>query len=286
MSDPISRFERSLMLIRASWNVLCSDGELLVLPLLSCFAMIAIVGMFLGGAHLAGAQAILDEGPDSLGLSFYAILFIFYVVQYFAVIFFNTALVGAALERLEGGDPTVGSALSLACSRIGAILGYAVISATVGIFLRMVAERLGFIGRLIEAGAGLAWTVTTFLVVPVLAAEGIGPGAAIQRSASLLRKTWGENIIGNVGISFGLSIIIFAIVLMGIGTGVALNARGYPALAIPFFALTVAVVPVIALVGAALTGIYAAVVYRYAVTGDLPPGFDRRLVEASFSRKR
>ena len=108
-------------------------------------------------------------------------LFVFYVVN-LIVFFFNTALVGAAIERLEGGDPTVASALALARSRIGAILGYAVISATVGVLLRMIAERLGIIGRFIEAGTGLAWTVTTFLVVPVLAAEGIGPARRSGRA--------------------------------------------------------------------------------------------------------
>ncbi len=207
MSDPISRFERSLLLVRASWNVLCSDGELLVLPLLSGIATIAVVGVFAGLAFQTGAFEALQQGAHELPGSFYAGLFVFYVVQYFIIIFFNTALVGAAIERLEGGDPTVASALTLAQRRIGTILGYAVISATVGVVLRMIAERLGILGRFIEAGAGLAWTVTTFLVVPVLAAEGVGPLEAIGKSGALLRKTWGENLIGNAGISFALSLV-------------------------------------------------------------------------------
>ncbi len=253
--------------------------------MLSVIATIAISGVFLGVGFLGGAFDGLQNGAVTLPPSFYAALFLFYVVQYFIVIFFNTALVGAAIERLEGGDPTVASALALARSRVGAILGYAVISATVGVLLRMLAERLGIIGRFIEAGIGLAWTVTTFLVVPVLAAEGIGPGEAIKKSATLLKKTWGENLIGNAGISFALSALTFVVILFGVGSGVALQSRGHPMLAIPFFAVTIAVVPVLILVGAALTGIYSAAVYRYAVTGKPPAGFDQRMIEGAFRKK-
>jgi Family of unknown function (DUF6159) len=285
MTDPISRFARSLLLVKASWNVLCSDGELLVLPLLSVIATIGVAGVFVGLAFQAGAFEALRQGVQELGLSFYAGLFVFYVVQYFIVIFFNTALVGAAIERLEGGDPTLGSALALARSRVGAILGYAVISATVGVLLRMLAERLGIIGRIVEGVIGLAWTATTFLVVPVLAAEGVGPGEAIRKSAALLRKTWGENLIGNAGISFALSALTFVVAIVGVGGGVALYDRGLRMLAIPLFSVAIAVILVVALVGAALTGIYSAAVYRYAVSGEPPQGFDRKLIEAAFKRK-
>ncbi len=285
MTDPISRFARSLLLVKASWNVLCSDGELLVLPLLSVIATIGVAGVFVGLAFQAGAFEALRQGVQELGLSFYAGLFVFYVVQYFIVIFFNTALVGAAIERLEGGDPTLGSALALARSRVGAILGYAVISATVGVLLRMLAERLGIIGRIVEGVIGLAWTATTFLVVPVLAAEGVGPGEAIRKSAALLRKTWGENLIGNAGISFALSALTFFVAIVGVGGGVALYDRGFRMLAIPLFSVAIAVILVVALVGAALTGIYSAAVYRYAVSGEPPQGFDRGLIEGAFRKK-
>ncbi len=149
---------------------------------------------------------------------FYAWLFAMYVAQYFVIIFFNTALVGAAMARLDGRDPTVRSALKVAASRIGPIFGYAVISATVGVLLRAFAERLGFIGRLVVAGVGVAWTVATFLVVPILAAEGIGPLAAIAKSGALLRKSWGENLIGNTGIALTMGLTGGVIGIFGIGS--------------------------------------------------------------------
>jgi hypothetical protein len=226
--DLLSRFERSCRLIAASWQMLRSDRELLVLPLMSAVATSLVVASFAAAAFAGGEFDALHAGqavaaPDA---SFYAWCFAFYVVQYGVVIFFNTALVGAALERLDGGNPTLGSALALAYRRIGPILGYAVVSATVGMVLRMISERLGLIGRLLGFAGGLAWTVMTFLVVPVLAAEGVGPIAAIEKSASLLRRSWGENLIGSAGISLVMSAIMAVIMVVGVAGGIVSLNRG------------------------------------------------------------
>jgi len=286
MPQNMSRLERSFRLIRASWEVLRADGELLVLPALSGIATLILLASFVGIGFKAGMFEGLGEGAENLPPSLYAATFLFYVVQYFVVFFFNTALVGAALQRLDGGNPTLGSALGLAMSRVGVIFGYAVISATVGMVLRMISERLGILGRLLGAGAGLAWTITTFLVVPVLASEDVGPIAAVSRSAELLKKTWGENLIGSAGISFVLSIVAFAIGLVGIGGGFMLLDSGYSALAPIVFGTTGALFLIVILVGAALSGIYAASVYYYAMVGEPPDGFDRGLIEDAFEKKK
>ena len=105
------------------------------------------------------------------------------------IFYFNAALVGAAMIRLEGGDPTVSDGLRIANSKLGAILGYAAIAATVGIVLRMIEERLGIVGRWVVGLLGVAFTLATFLVVPLLVSRNIGPVDAVKESATLLKKT-------------------------------------------------------------------------------------------------
>jgi hypothetical protein len=283
----LSRFERSWQLVGASWKVLRSDRELLILPILSGLATALVVATFglpvLAAAALdpQHAKQTLSE-PDAL---LYAWFFLFYVVQYFVVIFFNTALVGAALERLDGGDPTVASALSLACRRIDAILGYAILSATIGVLLRALSERFGLVGRLLGAGAGLAWTVMTFLVVPVLAAEGSGPVAAIQQSAALLRRSWGENLIGSGGISVATSALLAWVMFFGCAGGMLSFHHDDVVLGIATLAGSGVVLLGILLVGAALSAVYQAAVYYYAVAGEPPRGFDRDLLRGAFGPK-
>ena len=282
-----SRYMRSWQLIQASVQVLRTDNALLILPAVSGIATTLLAGGFVTLAMYDGTFTAMSRQSHSLQSfgPFYAWLFCWYVVQYFVVIFFNTALVGAAMAVLNGGRPTVGAALNLALSRIGTILGYAVISATVGVLLDTIARRLGLIGRLIEGALGLAWTAATFLVVPILAAEGIGPLKAIERSTALLRKTWGENLIGNAGISVVMTAISGVIGLVGIGGGMMLFNHGQPVLGVAMFSASVTALLLVVLIAAALSGIYSAAVYYYAVIGRPPAGFDADLVRDAFTRK-
>ncbi len=99
--------------------------------------------------------------------------------------------------RLRGGDPTVDDGFRIALKHVGPILGYAFVAATVGMILRWLSERSGTLGRIVVSLVGIAWNVTTYLTVPVLVMEEVGPIEAIKRSASLLKKSWGEQIVDN-----------------------------------------------------------------------------------------
>ena len=285
MSNFFARTARSWRLIKASTAVLNSDGELLALPVLSGIVTLALGSGLVALAMSDGTFEALQRGETGEALNgFYLWLFAFYLMQYFVVTFFNTALVGAALDRLDGNDPTIGSGLRLAFRRLPQIFGYAVIAATVGVLLRIVAERLGVLGRILSFGVEIAWTVTTFLVTPIIAAEGLGPISAVERSAELLGKSWGENLIGNAGISF-----IFTIAAIGVcaGTGatVVLIENGHEMIGLPLFVAGMFLLIGIVVFAAALSAVYAAAVYYYAVVGRPPDGFDRDLVRGAFASR-
>lgn len=260
------RISNSWSLVKASAHVLRMDKELLIFPVLSGVSMLLVVATFAAPFLVGGGLGLLgSEGdPSYLG---YVLGFLFYLVQYTVVFFFNTALVGAALIRLEGGDPTVTDGLSIAVSKMGAILGYAAIAATVGMVLKALSERFGVLGRIVIGLVGIAWTFATYLTVPVLVTKDIGPIDAVKESAALFRKTWGEQVVGNFGMGWafflmGVSWTLFmalAIALMaqisaaGVVAAIALGLLGYLTLA---------------LVSSALSGVYTAALYRYATTGE------------------
>ncbi len=278
------KFARSWSLVKASASVLKSDKELLLFPLMSTVAALLVVASFvtpvfaLGWAERIGAE----EDP---GAAFYAWMFVFYVVQYFVIFFFNSALVGAALIRLRGGDPTVGDGLRIAFSRIGVIFGYALIAATVGLLLRMLEERLGFIGRIVIAMVGVAWTLATFLTVPVLVSRDVGPIEAVKESAALLKRSWGENLIGNVGIALVFGLMWAALILGGMAIMMAAAASGSGVLMATLGALLLLALVLMALIQAALQGIYSAALYRYASEGEAGGGFDADTLANAFRIK-
>jgi len=281
----IGRFARSWELAKASARVLRSDKELLLFPVMSAVAMLLVIASFAvpifgSGVYERYLGAAGGTPPDRALL--YVASFAFYVVQYTVIFFFNSALVGAAMIRLDGGDPTVSDGLRIARRKIVPILGYAVISATVGMVLRTIEEQAGFVGRIVIALIGATWAVATAMVVPVLVTRDVGPVDAVKESAGLLRRTWGENLIGNggIGIVFGL-LTVAAFLVGGALTVVALGSHMVP-LVIACASLTVVTVLGLMLVQSTLNGIYSAALYRYASTGQAPSGFGGETLQGAF----
>jgi hypothetical protein len=280
------RFSRSMTLAKASWAVVRADKELLWLPVLSALALMLLVGSFvLPAAALGAFGSSLDGASPSPGAALAA--FVFYVVAYFVAIFFNTALVGAAMIRMDGGNPTLRDGLAIAWARVGRIFGYALIAATVGLFLRALEERVGWLGQIIIKLIGVTWTLATFLVVPLLVTRDVGPIEAVKQSSSLLRQTWGENIIGAVGLGLAFGVAYVAVFVLG-GAGALLAAEsGLPALAVGVIALGVITIVLLSALQATMQGVYAAALYRYAAEPQNPANaFGPEIMQAAFQPKR
>jgi hypothetical protein len=279
-----TRLSRSWELIKASGAVLRQDKELLLFPLFSAIATLLVAATFIVPLIVTGAfEQTQVAGSETPYLVF---AFLFYLVQYFVIFFFNSALVGAAMIRLDGGDPTVRDGLRIAGSRVVQIVGYAAIAATVGLILRIIEERAGFIGRWIAALLGVAFTVATFLTVPILVSREIGPIEAVKESAALLKKTWGENIIGNAGM--GLVFFLFYLGVIGVGFVFVFAAAQTGNAVLMALVVVIAVLTFIglALVQSALQGVYSAALYRYATDGNVGESFSSALLGEAFRPRR
>ncbi len=281
------RFSNSWQLVKASWAVLQADKQLLLFPLISGITMILITIVFLipVGAifGLIGLSTGSKSGSEIIG---YAILFLFYLVGYTISIFFNVALVASAMIRLDGGNPTFGEGLRIARSKFGIIFQYALISATVGLVLRVIEERLGFLGRMISWLGGFAWNIATFLVIPVLAAKDVSPIEAIKESTGLLKKTWGEQIAADAGMGFVFFLLTMLVIFVGTFLTFVVGAASNSA-ALTFFFIGLTLISLIGLgvIAGALGGIYRAALYRFAETGVPPDNFDIEVIRHAFKDK-
>jgi hypothetical protein len=269
------RISRSWALAGACWDVLMEDPALLIFPLLSGLAMVLLMASFALPAWFVyhGLQSAPADGSTTHTLRFssYVATYVFYVIAYSVVMFFNTALIAVALRRLDGESASVTDGLQAALSNLPAILGYALIAATVGTILRAIEQRVGLIGRIVTSLIGAAWTLATAMTLPVLIVEDVGPVEAISRSLDLLRRNWGENVIGNVGISFGIAVIGVPVCLLGVlflMSAISSKAPGMIMLAaIVLFVMIIG----LSIVSTTLHSIYTAALYRYA-TGNKDNG--------------
>lgn len=269
-------------IMKASWGVLKKDKEILMFPVFSTIASILVTVSFVAPI-IASPESFAfmrkDAGSGGQVMS-YVYLFLFYVVSYFVIIFFNTGLVACAVKRLRGGDPTVGYGMKEAMSRLPLIFGWAVVAATVGMILRAIEERSAWLGKLVVAILGGLWTLLTFFVVPILVVERKGPIAALKESAELLKKTWGDQIIANLG--FGLILFLCAIpgVLVIIGGFAMMSTLGFILVGVG-----VLYVILLALINASLSSIFQAALYLYAKEGNAGEGFPQDMMERAFVSK-
>lgn len=273
---------RSYEIFRQSLTILAQDREILVFPFLSGIFTILAFGTMVFSGLTTGFFQHLQETQGSLegNILGYALLFIWYFVSWFIVIFFNVAVIHCAKMRLDGADPTIGDGFSAAMKHLGRIATWALISATVGLILRVISDRSKWLGKLVAGLLGAAWSIATYFIVPVMIFENRSLRDSVRQSTALIKKTWGESLIAAGGIGlFSLLIAIPALALPIAGMFISATAA--------FIGLVVMVLYwiVLAVMTSALSAIFRTGLYLYAAEGRTPSGYSPEFVQHAFTAK-
>lgn len=215
---------------------------------------------------------------DENNAAHYIVLYPLFVILTIIATFTNAIIVAIADARLTGAPISFREAFSATVGRLPLILGWSLLTATVGFLLRLLEERLPIAGRIGAALFGVAWSLATMLVVPVLVVEGVGPITAVKRSGKLFRERWGESLTGQALI--GLPIMLIGLPFMVIGALIATKA-----LVIGIAIIAIAIGAIIAFSGA-LTGIFQTALYRYAVDGASHGTFTADQMSMAFRPKK
>ncbi len=275
-------------LVGQSFRVLREDKRLIVFPLLSGIACMIVLASFV--VPLWGtpqAQAIMNQKQLPHDLLSYVLLFLFYFANYFVIVFFNSALVACAIGRFRGNEPSIGDGLRVAAARLPQIVAWALVSATIGLILKVIESRSEKAGQIVAGLLGAAWSVLTYLVVPVLVMERANPIDAVKRSTSLVKKTWGEALTAHIstGLVFFVVFLVALIPLVLLGMlAVYAFTNGLVVLGALAVAAIVILVMLISLVSSALSTILLASLYLYAAEGAVPEMFDAQLLEGAFKK--
>ncbi len=278
----MGRLSNTWRLAKISWAVLKKDRELLWIPVLSFLASAAVIVVALVLTFVT-LSTTSSHGATTMEVN--PAMIVVFVVAAVALgiiaVFFNGALVAGAHERLTGGDPTVRSAVGRAFARIGGLVPWALITTTVGLVLQALRGRAGWLGRIVTHMLEMAWEVVTFLTVPAIVIDNLGAVEGLKRSASLLRRTWGENIAARVG--FGL--LGFILILPAVAVAALFIASGWQVLMAVGLIAAAAWVGLVVVVLTALNAIFQTALYLYATTGTAPAGFEQAPLAQTFVHK-
>jgi hypothetical protein len=279
------RLSNGWALAKQSWRVLMLDKELLLFPLFSGIACLLVLASFAVPLWGTGyVETILNEEAPAQNVLSWILLFCFYVVNYFVIVFFNSALVACAIIRFRGGDPTVSDGFRAATKRLPVIFGWSLVSATVGVLLKAIESRSERAGQIVASLLGIGWSIATYFVVPVLVVENVGPVDAVKRSWAVIKRTWGESIGANFGIGF-ITFLCSLACLVPIFGGIFLLSEGMAAAGMGAIVIGFVGLILVSLSSSALNSILLAALYLYAADQEVPEQFDPRMMQRAFAAR-
>ncbi|HLX60830.1 MAG TPA: DUF6159 family protein [Planctomycetota bacterium] len=278
------RISRGWRLGMTALSILRQDKKLLIFPLLSGLACLLVSISFAAPFYFSdNVQHMIkdrDAGKAVHNILTYAVLFGFYFMNYVVIIFFNTGLVACAMKRFNGEEPSLSYGFSVAVSRMPQIVAWSLVSASVGVILRIIEQYSDKVGQIVAGLLGMAWNLMTYFVLPVLVVERVGPIDAVKRSCAVLRQAWGESIVAN----FGTGLLMFLMSLLALIPGVLGFLIGGPFL-IAGIGLSILGLLIVSLISSATNTIILAALYKYAAQSTAPQQFDEEMLSGAFVRK-
>ena len=264
-------FSDSWKLTKTAFRLIREDRALLIFPLVAGLSILGVLGLLALGMFWLIlpplASGTLSNAYAALGV---ALFLLAYFAMAFLSIYCTAALVGAATLKLNGQQPTAADGWRVARSRVGRLLAWAILTATVGLLIQAISSRVRGVGGVLIAGiGGASWAVVTYFIIPVILYEDQGAWRSLSRSGKLFISTFGRSIVSNVVVGLLIAAGLFAGVVLVVVGALLLGTSLY--LGIGVIVLGLAIGAVVVLIGSAAEGILRAALYRYATTGKIVP---------------
>jgi uncharacterized protein DUF6159 len=176
-------------LAKSAWRLLRRDRTIATLTVL---LTAVVVTPLVGGIFLRGTGLGLVDGHFGIQLLSGALVT-------GGLTFLAFAVATAADAALDGLPMDLGEALEDARECLGAIAGWALISLAVWLGSRTAAAAND--SPWLVAVIQLPWGVATMFVIPAMAIERLGPGAALGESLRQFRLLWRQTLGGLIGLA-------------------------------------------------------------------------------------
>ena len=272
----VERIRNGWRLAKASWHVLSQDRELIAIPIVAGLISLLVFGL-VGGSGIA---AFADD-DGNVGVGGWILLSIAVLLATWVSVVGQAAVISGAGQRMDGADPTLGTSFAGARSRTGRLFEWAVLATVVAIVLDTIRNRLGIAGNILASLGNMAFSVLSFLALPVIVFEDVGAIDGFKRSSQLLRGTWGEQLT----FTFGLGLLGILAALPGIGLAAALAVTGVSALQVLGFTVGALWIIAVVAVTSALSAVFKAALYRYATQQPVDVAFDTADLSGAFRRR-
>ena len=312
----MGKFKTSWNLFRCSLSVINKNKKLLLFPVIG-FIFIVIIGLFflspvlvwdsghsitelshwqtlgqhihemVGNKKVTGGMVI----KQLFGNYWYAWFVLFYLISMFSTTFLNVAFYNEIINGLNGKRVSLLRGINVALSKIKLIIIWSLFAGAIGLIIRNLEERLGFVGKLIMGLIGIAWSVASIFVIPVIIREekSSNPLKLLKTSAQMLKRTWGETVIGYAGISvFSLLIFLISLPLLFLACiiFIGMNISNAGVIIVMLIFLYTICMLMLAYLSTIANHVYRGALYLYATEGVIPGSFDEDMMNKAWKVKK
>lgn len=308
MSEPLlSKLARSWQLLTRSLAVIVQHKKLLLFPLISTGCAIVMTLFFLApaffyptgfpmmtGEHWQEMMRVVGIAPQPDGgpaidptTVFYVYGSVIYLASMFIATFFNVAYYSEIMKALSGEPVSVRAGLRVAWSRLPAIAMWSLFAGVVGLVIKSLEERFGFVGRWVMRFIGVVWSVASIFAIPVIIRDGNpNPLVLLRNSAGTLRKTWGESLIGYVGLTLGSWVVLLGALVLFLGSLALAIGLGQPLIPVVTMAFIILTLIVLSIAANMAGNVYRCALYIYASEGVVPAPYDADQMDAAWKVKK
>ena len=211
-----------------------------------------------------------------------------FAVSYFTSMFLgtfcNVAFYHEIMQAINGNAVSIQRGFQFAAMRWRAVLLWSLFAGLIGYIIRAIEQRVGIFGKLIASLIGFTWSLASIFIIPTLVrdTETTNPLQLLRHSADTLKRTWGELVIGFVGMEAVLIFFTMPFVLAIFFIGGFTHHAVSPALI--FCAMFLMIFP-FSWICQVANSVYRCALYIYATEGVVPGTFDKELLDSAWKVK-
>lgn len=281
------RFSRSWEITKKTFQIMRLDKEMLLFPILSSVFSIILFLIFIFPIFLS-----YFRNTDYATGYIYIGIFAFYFATTFVAVFFNVGIIHIARTRFEGGDATFMDGIKMGFKRFKQIIGWALLSATVGLILNILESSArerrgigGLLGRIVVSLIGMAWAIVSLFVVPAIVIKGYGPIEALKSSVQTIKKTWGESLIKYLGLGVIKSVFVIVGLILFLVPGLLFLFSASLTAGLIFIGIFIFYLALVVVIFSAASSIFDTALFLYADTGKVPKFYAKEELSQAFVRK-
>jgi hypothetical protein len=260
------------------WDVLKSDKKLFLFPLLS--AISAGLFLFVMFPMMLGNVKENTQASASSQFEKYLLLYALFFGICFIKNFFRTGLMVSSMCLLCGERTTFMGGIVGSCVKLPQIIAWTLVDATIGICISLL-ERIKFVGGIVAEIFGVAYSLISLFVIPIMIAEDKNPVSALMESRDLLLKKFGMKAYINLGLFSGFGLARFALIIPIILGGYLLY---HHELNNSMMILWLGYIALFALLFSTLRSILVSALYLYQ-TGNLHADFKKECLQGAIAQR-